>query len=91
MLLLLILETYDSCEETLKNRPLSGNGIYKLKSGKHYCFMESISACGGAGWTVAMKINGNKASIPTRPYNQSVIDQSRMNHSLKLSVNQSGI
>lgn len=44
----------------------STDGIYTLKSassGKYYdvfCHMTDIDACGGGGWTLIMKLDGNK-------------------------------
>ena len=64
----ILIETYATCEELLRKRPMSGNGFYRLKSGTHYCFMDKIPACDGRGWTVAAKINGVKASTRNEVY-----------------------
>ena len=45
------------------------NGIYKLQnSNSHeeydvYCHMTEISGCGGGGWTLVMKLDGNKVKV----------------------------
>ena len=42
------------------------NGIYKLENNNSleeyeaYCHMTEISGCGGGGWTLVMKLDGNK-------------------------------
>ena len=44
----------------------STDGIYSLKSystGEYYdvyCHMSEIATCGGGGWTLVMKVDGNK-------------------------------
>jgi hypothetical protein len=44
----------------------STNGVYNLKSistGEYYdvyCHMTDIGTCGGGGWTLVMKLDGNK-------------------------------
>ncbi|CAH3139613.1 unnamed protein product, partial [Pocillopora meandrina] len=54
-----------SCEDVLLNRPESRSGAYYLKTEKGgvahtYCHMDVIPGCGGGGWTLVMKIDGNK-------------------------------
>ena len=44
------------------------NGVYKLRKGslgeyEVYCHMTEISGCGLGGWTLVMKIDGNKVKI----------------------------
>jgi len=47
----------------------SGNKAYPLKLGSSleldvYCHMTNdLGACGGSGWTLVMKIDGNKVEI----------------------------
>eukprot|EP00794_Sanderia_malayensis_P010882 gene10882-12038_t len=53
---------YESCKQIKKEKPDSSNGVYNLKSGKHHCIMDN-SQCGPGGWTLAMKINGTKATF----------------------------
>lgn len=43
----------------------SGSGAYYLKTDEGvvahtYCHMEDIVECGGGGWTLVMKIDGEK-------------------------------
>ena len=44
------------------------NGIYKLKNNnsleqyKVYCHMANITGCGKGGWTLVMKVDGNKVN-----------------------------
>jgi len=67
-ILVFVQKLQETCEDILSIRPMSGNGVYKLKSGKHYCFMEQIPSCTGKGWTLAMKIDGRKSTfIATSP------------------------
>ena len=46
-----------------------GNGIYQLRNYdlleeyQVYCHMTEISGCGSGGWTLVMKIDGNKVKI----------------------------
>ncbi|XP_066017383.1 uncharacterized skeletal organic matrix protein 5-like [Pocillopora verrucosa] len=54
-----------SCEDVLLNRPESRSGAYYLKTEKGgvahtYCHMDVIPGCGGGGWTLVMKIDGNE-------------------------------
>ena len=45
------------------------NGAYQLRSNDSleeyqvYCHMTEISGCGSGGWTLVMKIDGNKVKI----------------------------
>ena len=39
---------------------MTQDGVYKLKSGNHYCMMNQKGGCGGGGWTLAMTIDGTK-------------------------------
>ena len=46
------------------------NGVYKLRNSNFlkkeyqaYCHMTEISGCGSGGWTLVMKIDGNKVKI----------------------------
>ena len=45
------------------------NGIYQLRNYdlleeyQVYCHMTEISGCGSGGWTLVMKIDGNKVKI----------------------------
>eukprot|EP00794_Sanderia_malayensis_P010885 gene10885-12041_t len=52
----------ESCKQIKEEKPDSSNGVYDLKSGKHHCIMNN-SQCGQGGWTLAMKINGTKATF----------------------------
>ena len=44
------------------------SGIYKLKNNQSldqyevYCHMANISGCGKGGWTLVMKVDGNKVN-----------------------------
>ena len=47
-----------------------GNGVYQLRNidflkeeYQVYCHMTEISGCGSEGWTLVMKIDGNKVKI----------------------------
>eukprot|EP00794_Sanderia_malayensis_P010881 gene10881-12037_t len=53
---------YQSCKQIKEDKPDSSNGVYGLKSGKHHCIMDN-SQCGQGGWTLAMKIDGTKATF----------------------------
>eukprot|EP00794_Sanderia_malayensis_P010883 gene10883-12039_t len=58
----------ESCKQIKEEKPDSSNGVYDLKSGKHHCIMDN-SHCGQGGWTLAMKIDGTKATFNlTSPY-----------------------
>ena len=50
---------YVSCKEIFSNGAVA-SGVYRLKSGLHYCNMSSVGSCGGGGWTLAMKVDGSK-------------------------------
>ena len=46
------------------------NGVYQLRNNdflkkeyQAYCHMTEISGCGSGGWTLVMKIDGNKVMI----------------------------
>eukprot|EP00794_Sanderia_malayensis_P008724 gene8724-9654_t len=58
-------EDYESCSEIFndRNQRSDRNGIYKLKSGDHFCLMDEIPGCGSGGWTLAMKVNGSKVTF----------------------------
>eukprot|EP00794_Sanderia_malayensis_P008725 gene8725-9656_t len=58
-------QDYESCSEIFNdmNQSSDRNGIYKLKSGDHFCLMDEIASCGSGGWTLAMKINGSKLTF----------------------------
>ena len=64
-----------------------GNRAYPLqmRSGKVfvYCHMSShgLGACGGGGWTLVMKIDGNK--VPYGIFLSSVRNMCRNNQNLK--------
>lgn len=51
------------------SRPLP-NGIYRLKNRYSfeeynvYCHMSEIVGCGGGGWTLVMKLDGEKVKKP---------------------------
>ncbi|XP_028417794.1 uncharacterized protein LOC114542445 isoform X1 [Dendronephthya gigantea] len=55
-----------SCKEILERNSSQTNGVYKIKNNVSleeydvYCHMNPISGCGGGGWTLVMKIDGNK-------------------------------
>ncbi len=51
---------YGSCKEILGDKPGSADGVYQLRSGKHYCVMRHVQGCGAGGWTLVMKVNGSK-------------------------------
>eukprot|EP00794_Sanderia_malayensis_P010886 gene10886-12042_t len=57
-----VKKEYESCKQIKKDKPDSSNGVYDLKSGKHHCIMDN-SHCGQGGWTLAMKIDGTKATF----------------------------
>ena len=54
------------------------NGVYQLRNYDlleeyHvYCHMTEISGCGSGGWTLVMKIDGNKVKIIS---NQSIFSE----------------
>ena len=45
------------------------NGVYTLQQNqslpqyKVYCHMTDIPRCGGGGWTLVMKLDGNKVGL----------------------------
>jgi hypothetical protein len=49
------------------------NGVYNLRSNTSldeyevYCHMTEIPGCGPGGWTLVMKIDGNKVGIILKP------------------------
>ena len=51
------------------------NGVYKLKNNDSleeyqvYCHMTEISGCGTGGWTLVMKIDGNKVKVILKKWN----------------------
>ncbi|XP_028396184.1 uncharacterized protein LOC114520158 [Dendronephthya gigantea] len=53
-----------SCKDVLKKNRKAINGVYTLnsiatnQSYDVYCHMANITACGGGGWTLVMKMNG---------------------------------
>ncbi|CAB3998900.1 Hypothetical predicted protein, partial [Paramuricea clavata] len=55
-----------SCKHLLQKNGSLSNGIYKLKYNDSseeypvYCHMTAIPGCGGGGWTLVMKVDGNK-------------------------------
>ncbi|XP_028396196.1 uncharacterized skeletal organic matrix protein 5-like [Dendronephthya gigantea] len=55
-----------SCKELLERNSSLPNGVYKLQNifsleqYDVYCHMDAISGCGGGGWTLVMKIDGNQ-------------------------------
>ncbi|XP_022805567.1 uncharacterized skeletal organic matrix protein 5-like, partial [Stylophora pistillata] len=55
----------NSCSNLLDSS--EGNRAYSLTVGSVslpvYCHMTSLGACGGGGWTLVMKINGNKGTF----------------------------
>jgi len=63
------VSTFASCKEIFDNRKARGNRAYTLQmhSGKVpvYCHMTNhgLGACGGGGWTLVMKIDGNKRTF----------------------------
>ena len=54
--------TFADCSDAFNSTVGAQNGIYKLYSGKHYCFMEALPGCGGGGWTIAAQMNGSLVS-----------------------------
>eukprot|EP00794_Sanderia_malayensis_P015310 gene15310-16887_t len=54
---------YHSCKEIFDAKPSSRSGVYELRSGRHFCAMSDMRVCNEAGWTLAMKINGIKATF----------------------------
>ncbi|XP_028390756.1 uncharacterized protein LOC114515659 [Dendronephthya gigantea] len=61
-----VVETLlQSCKGILEKNVSSPSGIYSLQnmngsSYRVYCHMEEISECGAGGWTLVMKVNGEK-------------------------------
>ncbi|XP_028403323.1 uncharacterized skeletal organic matrix protein 5-like [Dendronephthya gigantea] len=55
-----------SCKEQFERNRSSPNGVYNLKHNESlqyypvYCNMAEIHGCGEGGWTLVMKIDGNK-------------------------------
>lgn len=52
----------------------STSGAYYLKTeaggvAHTYCHMEDIPGCGSGGWTLVMKIDGEKVTFPHLNYN----------------------
>eukprot|EP00795_Rhopilema_esculentum_P016945 gene16945-8438_t len=60
---LFVVGMKDSCQELFANVPNSGSGVYRLKSGNHYCYMNQLDNCGGGGWTLVMKADGSKSTF----------------------------
>jgi len=57
-----------SCKEILDKRRAAPSGAYYIetipgKTSLIYCKMERTAECGDGGWTLAMKINGSKATF----------------------------
>ncbi|XP_028415955.1 uncharacterized skeletal organic matrix protein 5-like [Dendronephthya gigantea] len=56
----------ESCKEILERNSSQTNGVYEIKNNisleeyRVYCHMNPIPGCGGGGWTLVMKIDGNK-------------------------------
>ncbi|CAB4001209.1 Hypothetical predicted protein, partial [Paramuricea clavata] len=61
-----IQELFPSCKELLKKNSSLSNGTYKLRNNESledysvYCHMTEIPGCGTGGWTLVMKVDGNK-------------------------------
>ncbi|XP_065059888.1 uncharacterized protein LOC135687256 isoform X2 [Rhopilema esculentum] len=55
-------KVYDSCKEIFSNGAVT-SGVYRLKSGLHFCNMSNVGSCGGGGWTLAMKVDGSKTTF----------------------------
>ncbi|XP_028396065.1 uncharacterized skeletal organic matrix protein 5-like isoform X2 [Dendronephthya gigantea] len=60
------VEFFHSCKDLLSRHGNSTDGVYSLKSVTSeedydvYCHMTDIETCGGGGWTLVMKLDGNK-------------------------------
>ncbi|CAB4020140.1 Hypothetical predicted protein, partial [Paramuricea clavata] len=57
---------FQSCQDLLRKKKFSPNGAYTLQENvtsspyKVYCHMTDISGCGGGGWTLILKVDGDK-------------------------------
>ena len=60
---------YESCHQALQQNNHAKNGVYRIKAKTPtnftnvYCRMTSLPGCAGGGWTMVMKINGNKETF----------------------------
>ncbi|XP_022777664.1 uncharacterized skeletal organic matrix protein 5-like, partial [Stylophora pistillata] len=58
---------FHSCSEIYKSRRSKENGAYQLlvDHGKLnvYCHMTNLDGCGDGGWTMVMKMDGNKSTF----------------------------
>ncbi|CAB3985909.1 Hypothetical predicted protein, partial [Paramuricea clavata] len=59
-------ELLSSCKELLQRNRSLNNGVYQLQNTgsleqyQVYCHMTELSGCGQGGWTLVMKMDGNK-------------------------------
>lgn len=55
---------FESCKEILEAKRADGNKAYELEiegqKTQVYCHMTDLGDCGGGGWTMVMKMDGNK-------------------------------
>ncbi|XP_028396104.1 uncharacterized skeletal organic matrix protein 5-like isoform X2 [Dendronephthya gigantea] len=62
-------ESFISCKDILAKYKNSINGEYRLKSNTSdeiydvYCHMTNITTCGGGGWSLVLKINGENLTF----------------------------
>ncbi|EDO45263.1 predicted protein [Nematostella vectensis] len=56
-----------SCKEILQKNRFAKSGAYYLsvfgEKSRVYCHMTDLGSCGGGGWTLVMKIDGNKQTF----------------------------
>ncbi|XP_028414191.1 uncharacterized skeletal organic matrix protein 5-like [Dendronephthya gigantea] len=58
-----------SCKDLLLNKPSLPDGAYTLQLNssstpyKAYCHMTDITGCGAGGWTLVLKVDGNKPNF----------------------------
>ncbi|XP_028396208.1 uncharacterized skeletal organic matrix protein 5-like [Dendronephthya gigantea] len=68
-------EIVSSCKDLLLKKPSTPNGAYTLQLNtsstpyEAYCHMTDIPGCGHGGWTLVLKVDGNK---PTFHYDASL-------------------
>ena len=54
---------YKNCKEIAADDASAKDGVYELHDGKHFCKMTSLGSCGDGGWTLALKIDGEKVRV----------------------------